>query len=133
MTEHDDDKTGLEAYFEAARKQSPAPSDALMARVLDDARAAQEQGAAAAAAQPRRARGRLTWARALAAIGGWPAGASLAAATLAGVWLGAYPPAALGTFGAEVLGGGKQAYVVDLMPDFALDEGLVDEEGLNDV
>lgn len=133
MTEHDKEDTGLEAFFEAARKQTPVSSDALMARVLEDAHAAQDKAAAAARGRARPAHGRPVWSHAMAVLGGWPAGASLAAATLAGVWLGAYPPAALSTLGAEVLGDATQTYVVDLMPGFEFDESLAGMEGLNDV
>jgi hypothetical protein len=40
-----------------------------------------------------------------AAIGGWPALAGLAAATLAGVWIGAAPPAGLTALVADLAGG----------------------------
>lgn len=133
MTEHDEDDTGLEACFKAARRQTPVPSGALMARVLEDAQAAQGQAAAGARGRARASHGRPAWLRALEMLGGWPAGASLATATLVGVWLGAYPPAVLGTLGAEVLGDTTQNYVVDLMPGFEFDDSLAGMEGLNDV
>ncbi len=133
MTEQQHEDTGLEAYFETARKHTPPPSDVLMARVLDDALAAQTRSAAPAPERVGPVHDGSVFARVMAALGGWPAGASLAASALAGAWLGAYPPAALSILSAEVLTGARQSYVVDLVPGFEIGEGLTGEEGLNDV
>lgn len=73
----------LEAAFAALRADAPRPSAALMARVLADAEAAAPRHAPPAAR-----RAALIW----RALGGLPAAAGLAAATLAGVWIGADPP-----------------------------------------
>jgi len=133
MTEQEHEATGLEAYFDAARKHAPPPSDVLMARVLDDALAAQARSAAPLPERVAPMNDRSVFARVMAALGGWPAGASLAASALVGAWLGAYPPAALSILSAEMLTGAQQSYVVDLMPGFEIGEGPSGEEGLNDV
>ncbi|MFN3936202.1 MAG: dihydroorotate dehydrogenase [Gemmobacter sp.] len=70
----------LEALFAEARAEPPVPSEALLARVLADARAAQPRAAGPAGSPAYRIRG-WRWRRILA-----PGG--LAAAGLAGFWLG---------------------------------------------
>ncbi|WP_432447855.1 hypothetical protein [Aliiroseovarius marinus] len=94
---HDD---ALEAFFNAARQDNPAPSDALMSAILADADRLQpqpkklerdaempvKQGAVKAI---------------LSAIGGWPSAAGMVTATVAGVWIGFAQPVQL-----ELLSGG---------------------------
>lgn len=94
MTERRDigSERDLDALFEAARAHSPAPSEAFLARVVADAAAvdaARRQSAAQAAAQPGARRGLRDR---LQAIGGWPALAGLATATVAGLWIGYAAP-----------------------------------------
>lgn len=84
----DEDTSGdneLERYFRAARgDEGPAP-DALVARILADAEAHR--------VQPGRAGGdRGAFEAVLRALGGWPAVAGLAAASMAGIWIGAAAP-----------------------------------------
>lgn len=89
MTKPDEDDLFLEQFFEAARSDSASPSDGLMARVLADAEAVQDElqpGADTPALQPG------VWAGLVAALGGWPAMAGLATATVAGLWFGAASP-----------------------------------------
>ena len=76
----------LEEMFRAARAEAPEPSDSLMARIMADAEA--EIAARAEAAHPVRTPRPGLWAALVAAIGGWPALASMATAAVAGVWLG---------------------------------------------
>lgn len=88
----DDDDLGLEEFFEAARRAPPAPSEALMARVGNDALAQQalsQRRIAEPETDRRGAPGVLIGL--LRTIGGWPAVAGLACATLAGVWIGVTP------------------------------------------
>jgi hypothetical protein len=103
--DHHDDALGV--FFDAARDTAPAPSEDMLARILADAetvrRRADDRG-------PRRT-GR---ARARDALGGWPAMAGLAAATLAGLWIGAALPA-------RVTGPDAPAFVVDMTPEMAFD------------
>lgn len=93
----EDADAALDAAFLALRAAAPRPSAALMGRVLSDAAAVAASAAAAGARAPHRRTGGL--AALVAAIyrglGGAPAAAGLAAATLAGVWIGASPPAVL--------------------------------------
>jgi hypothetical protein len=109
MAERKDDsgQTGLDAYFSAAAAETEAPSaalTALMARIEADALREMPRAGlrtdpvpelgAGAAQRPLagRAGWRAGWREALAALGGWPALAGLAAASLVGVWIGAAPP-----------------------------------------
>ncbi|NDR59229.1 hypothetical protein [Aliiruegeria sabulilitoris] len=89
----------LEALFKALRDEPEEPSSDLLARVLADAYEAQDVRTAEAvpepapvAPQPAR-RGGIRGL--LDMIGGWPAVAGLATATVAGIWIGYNPPAAL--------------------------------------
>ncbi|MBR9844401.1 MAG: hypothetical protein GYB25_14675 [Rhodobacteraceae bacterium] len=76
----------LDALFAAARDDAAqAPSSDLMARVLADAEAMQPKPAAPVV-RPQ-SRGGLV-SGILSAIGGWPSLGGLAAATVAGVWIG---------------------------------------------
>ena len=83
MTDADEREAALEPFFAAARADAPAPSPELMARVLEAAGA--EQARIATPAPVPRAG---LWARIRQGLGGWPAVAGLAAAGLAGVWIG---------------------------------------------
>lgn len=87
------DPDPLEAYFAAARAVPPAVPDDLMARVLADAAA--ENPLRAAPAAPRLARRESLWLQLVAALGGRGALAGMAAAGLAGVWIGFAQPLAL--------------------------------------
>ncbi|MGR3461638.1 MAG: hypothetical protein ACU0AX_11700 [Roseovarius sp.] len=109
-------EAALAPFFDAARRQEFAPSADLMARVLEDAEAAQAR-CAAAATRPVAPRAGL-WVRIRQGLGGWPAIAGLGVAGLAGVWIGLALP--------EVLPGLAPAagdYVVDIAPDLALEKG----------
>ncbi len=90
MTISDDE---LDDIFDAARGAGDdmPVSDALMARIIADAAAEMPRPVAMA---PKRSLGTALF----AALGGWTAISGLAAATVAGVWLGVSPPAALDTF-----------------------------------
>ena len=83
--------TALDEIFAAGRDATPTPSDAVLARILADAEGVLDARAAPA---PRRGvddRPGL-WARILSGLGGWPAVAGMATATVAGVWLGFASP-----------------------------------------
>ena len=80
MTDDDD----LEAFFAAERANPARPGPALVQSVLADA------GRERPAAPARPAARRLP--RWLSDLGGWPAMAGLAAAAIAGVWIGAEMP-----------------------------------------
>jgi len=81
----------LDQIFAAGREASPTPSDAVLARILADA---EGEIAARAVPAPHRA-GEIRpglWSRILSGLGGWPAVAGMATATVAGVWLGFASP-----------------------------------------
>jgi len=113
----------LKAYFDAGKAARPEPGDALMARIMADADRVQAERAAAPAPEPTPRRGRLGWLA--AALGGWPAMAGLAAATVAGLWIGVSAPAGLTGIAQEVIAGSDGAYLIDLDPDatFVLADG----------
>lgn len=105
----------MEALFHAARDTAPAPSEALVTRILDDAAANRPRPAAVQ---------RQGWlGQMLDAIGGWPAAAGLAAATVAGVTIGVVTPEALEGLSNGYLSVGTDAG--DFLPSYAalLDEG----------
>lgn len=115
MSMTDDDKgreAALEAFFDAARDCAPVASADLLARVLDGAEAEQTRIAARRAVTPPPRAG--LWARIRQGLGGYPAVAGLAAAGLAGVWIGLALPEVL-------LDGAGVDYVVDVAPDLVLE------------
>ncbi len=111
----------LEAYFQAARSEDAAPSADLMARVLSDAQTVQN----GLMAPPDKAMARLAGLRrALRALGGWPAVAGLASATVAGVWIGTTQPDVLYPY-TSLLQQDAALYQIDLPAGagFEFDEG----------
>ena len=83
------------------------PSDDLMARVLADA-AVEQANLLFRVHEPQ---GSL-WSQIGAAIGGWPALGGLAAAGVAGLWIGIAPPSAVETFAADLLGTNETVDVI---------------------
>lgn len=93
------DDTALEALFEVARAEAPVPSDALLARIMADAETASP--ARPTPAPVRRGRGLI--ASVIGALGGWPALAGMATATVASVWVGFAAPDQLNTLAGGIL------------------------------
>jgi hypothetical protein len=94
---------GLDDFFTAARAAGPEPSDALMARVLADADAAQPR---VAAAMPVTASRWRRWrAAAVAAVGGGAMATGLASAAVAGVFIGYAGPVTSDWLAGAVSGG----------------------------
>ena len=83
----------LDEERQARRSEAPEVSADLMARVLTDAETVQAGFARQALPERRQPRGVL--AQLGAALGGWPAFAGLAAASVCGLWLGISPPQGL--------------------------------------
>ncbi len=97
MTDPNNDM--LDDLFAQARAVAPQPSDALVARVLADA------GNVARAEPVPNADPQIgIFARFMELIGGWPAVGSLAAATVAGIWVGVAPPVSVEDFTASTFG-----------------------------
>ncbi|WP_322891512.1 MULTISPECIES: hypothetical protein [unclassified Yoonia] len=92
MTNPPDDM--LDDLFAQARNLAPVPDDALIARVLADA----ARPAPVLRPQP------SVLAQMRAMIGGWPALGSLAAATVAGIWIGIAPPPVVVDYAAGLFG-----------------------------
>lgn len=113
----------LTAYFDAGKAARPEPGDALMARIMADADRVQADRAVAAAPVRAPRRGWLTVVT--QALGGWPAMAGLATATVAGVWIGVSAPSGLAGIAQDVIVGSNDAYLIDLDPDatFVLADG----------
>ena len=120
MAERESEERMLEEMFAAARAAPEPASDALMARVLEGAWEAQgARDAAALADGPGGAAERGFFAGLWAALGGWPALGGLAAAVLAGVWIGFSPVLGVGDAMANALDGqGQVSDFVDLADGF---------------
>lgn len=98
MSERDREDSFLDALLDEERRvrsgADPDVSADLMARVLADAE--RVQAGFAPVASPRAAPQRTgLWAQIGVVLGGWPAVAGLAAASVCGLWLGISPPQGL--------------------------------------
>ena len=117
MTNPNDDM--LDNLFAQARAVTAVPSDDLVARVLADA------GSVQPPVTPVSARRLGLWFRMSEAIGGWPAVSGLAAATIAGVWVGVAPPASIEDLTATFIG--DEVSISLFSTDLAFDAGeLID-------
>lgn len=110
----------LDAVFASASASPPDVSIALMQKVMADAEAVADARVLASAKAPRV----HVFKAILSAIGGWPAVGGLATATVAGIWLGFSPPAAVDDLTAGYLTGNYYD-LADFMPsiDAILEEG----------
>lgn len=95
----------LDDLFAAARQAAPDPSDTLMARIVADA--AREMPRPAPATPG-------VWATLWDGLGGWIGAGGLAAATVAGLWIGIAPPAGLADMASGLWGTSTS---VALMPE----------------
>ncbi|MFT6103929.1 MAG: hypothetical protein ACJA1E_000344 [Paracoccaceae bacterium] len=93
----------LDGFFEAARQQQPQIPEEVVARILADADREQAHHLKGVVTPVRSTRN--FFGDVMAALGGWPSLAGLAAATLAGVWIGYSPPTSLDSIALLVLGG----------------------------
>lgn len=111
MTDHD-----LDRLLDAARGGGPAPSDALMARVMADAVAAQSRKVVRPALRIRQGyRSLQLLDRLAAAFGGAGALAGVCSAMVAGIFIGIAQPAPVAAL-TSVLLTGTQVGTVDLFP-----------------
>lgn len=118
MTDPDD--TRIDALLRDVAATRPKVPDALMAAVLRDA--ARVQPAPLPRAQPRPG----LWQTIMDLVGGWPALGGLAAAGVAGVWLGIAPPVALEGAAAAALGLSQSVDLIGVDPlDGAFDLGVL--------
>lgn len=106
MTNPNDDM--LDDLFATARAGARTPGDDMTARVLADAQTEQDNFAPLSRAKPP-----SLWFMMKDALGGWPALSGLAAAMVAGVWIGVAPPNAVQDLTAGLLG---DEVSVGLMP-----------------
>ncbi len=117
MADKDIENNDLALFFDAAKEMPPTPPNGLMRRVLDDAIATQPD-VVALRRPPLLIR---RWHEFARAVGGWPAMAGFATATVAGVWLGVMPPAVLPDATSAYLDLGDNSYLVDAAPDLGFD------------
>ena len=112
------DEKLLNDLFEDVKQETVEPSDALMARVLADAAQLQPVKASAIVEAP------SLWSRAITSIGGWGAMSGVAAAGVAGLWIGLTPPDSVDSWVAEAMGSTTSISFVD---EFAVfEEGSFD-------
>lgn len=113
-----DGDAGLDLFFAAARgpegRPGPLPAP-LMQRILADAAAVAAPHEIAEVMTARPGIFRAVW----TALGGWPAMAGMATATLAGVWLGFAQPAVM----SDMLSFGTDYTMSDFMASVDLAEG----------
>lgn len=117
MTEPKDEM--LDDLFAQARRVTPEVAADLMARVMADA----ERSSQPAIAKPAPRRDLMS--RILDVLGGWSVVGGLTAATVAGVWIGISPPAALDDLTAGLSGDVVALSLFDEVP-FGFEEGLAD-------
>lgn len=115
----DPDMKALDAALADIADQHPQVPDALMTAVLRDAAHLQPR----ALVQPDPVG---LWQAFLELIGGWPAVSGLAAAGVAGVWMGIAPPVALETAAAQMLGTTQvvDLFGTDTLSGFAVEGGV---------
>ena len=113
MSDREREDALLDAVFETARRQEVVPSDDLMARVLADAE--RERPGPVAVARPG------PWTRFLDGLGGWPALGGLAAAGVAGLWIGLAPPASVEDWAAEAFGAAETVSLTGTEWSFGLE------------
>ena len=112
------DEKLLDDLFEEVVRDRVEPSDELMSRILADAEDLQPVAQVAVVSPP------TLWSRAMASIGGWPALSGLAAAGVAGLWIGLTPPDSIDSWVADVMGSTTSVSFVD---EFAVfEEGAFD-------
>lgn len=116
MTNPNDDD--LVALFAQARSADTSPSDDLMARILGDADAVQDGFTPVQTSE-----NPGLWARMMDALGGWPSLSGLAAATVAGIWVGVAPPSAIEELTATVLG--DEVNISLFSTDIGFDTGVL--------
>jgi hypothetical protein len=109
----------LDSLFDAARQNTPVPSETLMRRVLSDAEALQPNLWGQVAIKPQEVGS--FWAG-IAAVFGRGALTGMATAAVAGLWMGFSQPVGQDLF-ASLMGDGGAA--VEFMPDIV---ALLDEE-----
>lgn len=96
------DETHLDDLFAEARQVRPVVSVDLMARIMADAAAVQsERTAPIVVAAPEQGG---FFAGLWTALGGWGGAGGLAAATMAGLWIGIAPPSGLESVSTAVFG-----------------------------
>ena len=121
---------GLAVFFDAARREAPALSADALARMTDQALAVQAGFGTVAAPVPAARPGLL--AQLAAVLGGWPGMAGLATAGVAGLWIGAVPPAGLVNLavdmGAVTSSAEDDLYLVDPLPGYTLTLNLAEAQ-----
>lgn len=94
------DEQMLESAFADLRVDDLAPSEDLMNRIMLDA----DMVLAQAATKPATTAAPSRWSMVLDMLGGWPSVSGLAAATVAGLWIGVVQPTAFTDLSAGLWG-----------------------------
>ncbi len=97
-----DEEKLLDQAFAEMTAQDATPSEGLLNRIMMDADDVLAEAFPAQVATPEPAQG--FGAALLDAIGGWMSFGGLAAATMAGLWIGVYPPDIVYDYSADVWG-----------------------------
>lgn len=109
----------FDALMSEARASDVSVSDGLMTRVLSDAEVLQNKPEDAGFEIPPAS----IWSQFMSVIGGWPALGGVAAAGVAGLWLGLAPTAALDGLAADLVGGTTSvSFIQDF--DFMTEDGF---------
>ncbi len=99
---HDMNDFDLDEVFASARRAEPVLSDDFMARILADAAMVHEERSAPTVAKALETGGFLAMLWSM--LGGWAGTGGLAAAAVAGLWIGIAPPDALSVIDEAIWG-----------------------------
>jgi len=117
MTDNKNNMVELDALLAGVRADTPAPPDALIARITEQASVEQK----AFMKPPAKATRPGVLGQFIQALGGWPALGGLATAACAGVWLGINPPQSMALAAETYLGIENAVTLLDMRPDAAFD------------
>ncbi len=108
----------LDALLEQEGKVPVQPSDGLMSRIIQDADQLADQHNTTLVRHSTPNTGGF-WHRILAGLGGWPAFAGLATATVAGIWIGYASPVSVGSLSSGLILSDASYALEDFMPVFS--------------
>ncbi|WP_299843275.1 hypothetical protein [uncultured Roseovarius sp.] len=119
MTENHSKDKMVEDLLDLVQRKVPAPPGDLMERILSDAMNVQ----AGFSQVPDRSERPGILNDLFRVLGGWPAVAGLATATVAGVWLGVFPPGFLSDATGVYLGQDDATFMIDTAAGSGFDLG----------
>lgn len=110
----------LEQLFEEMAASNPVPTTDLVARIIADADGVMNDRATGVIAVQKPLGLRQRLASFLSGIGGWPAVAGLATATVAGIWIGYAPPSSVSDLASSYISTDVSYDIGDYIPSFDL-------------